>query len=152
MKGINQIASHLGRLSSGASLGGKVVHYRDKQNICKQGMHAYTLFYIQEGGCASPPDLNINLQQLPRSWGLVIFLASSLRRLSPSRVHRRRVDRQFHSHHQKGKDAPNASQEEKDIKPLVGLSTVQRQELSGSRGGPADLLCRNNGLRGRFCG
>jgi CRP-like cAMP-binding protein len=55
MKGINQIASHLGGLSSGASLGGKVVHYRDKRNIYKQGMHAYTPFYstfrkIQEGG------------------------------------------------------------------------------------------------------
>ncbi len=35
---------------SGASLGGKVSHYRDKQNIYKQGAPAYTLFYIQEGG------------------------------------------------------------------------------------------------------
>jgi CRP/FNR family transcriptional regulator, cyclic AMP receptor protein len=33
-----------------ASLGGKVSHYRDKQNIYKQGAPAYTLFYIQEGG------------------------------------------------------------------------------------------------------
>jgi CRP/FNR family transcriptional regulator, cyclic AMP receptor protein len=49
MKGINQIASRLAGFSSGASLGGKVSHYRDKQNIYKQGRPAYTLFYIQEG-------------------------------------------------------------------------------------------------------
>jgi CRP-like cAMP-binding protein len=36
--------------SSGASLGGTVSRYRDKQNIYKQGTPAYTLFYIQEGG------------------------------------------------------------------------------------------------------
>ena len=42
--------SHLGGFSSGASLGGKVSRYRDKQNIYKQGERAYTLFYIQEGG------------------------------------------------------------------------------------------------------
>jgi len=35
---------------SGAGLGGKVAHYRNKQNIYKQGARAYTLFYIQEGG------------------------------------------------------------------------------------------------------
>jgi CRP-like cAMP-binding protein len=43
-------ASRLGGFSSGASLGGKVSRYRDKQNIYKQGAPAYTLFYIQEGG------------------------------------------------------------------------------------------------------
>src|SRR5579863_1225016 len=36
--------------SSGASLGGKVLRYRDKQNIYTQGDPACTLFYIQEGG------------------------------------------------------------------------------------------------------
>ena len=50
MRGINQIASRLAGFSSGARLGGKVSHYRDKQNIYKQGSQAYTLFYIQEGG------------------------------------------------------------------------------------------------------
>jgi len=40
----------LNGFSSGASLGGKVSRYRDKQNIYKQGAPAYTLFYIQEGG------------------------------------------------------------------------------------------------------
>jgi CRP/FNR family transcriptional regulator, cyclic AMP receptor protein len=43
-------ASHLGGFSSGASLGGKVSQYRNKQKIFKQGTPAYTLFYIQEGG------------------------------------------------------------------------------------------------------
>jgi len=50
MKRRNQKASSLGGFSSGASLGGKVSHYREKQNIYTQGAPAYTLFYIQEGG------------------------------------------------------------------------------------------------------
>src|SRR5712664_1787012 len=50
MKRMNKMNSHLAPFSSGASLGGKVSHYRDKQNIYKQGAPAYTLFYIQEGG------------------------------------------------------------------------------------------------------
>jgi CRP/FNR family transcriptional regulator, cyclic AMP receptor protein len=49
MKRMNQMASPLGG-SSGAGLGGKVSHYREKQNIYSQGTPAYTLFYIQEGG------------------------------------------------------------------------------------------------------
>jgi CRP/FNR family cyclic AMP-dependent transcriptional regulator len=32
------------------SLGGKVSHYRSKENIYSQGTPAYTLFYIQSGG------------------------------------------------------------------------------------------------------
>src|SRR4029077_11183554 len=50
MKRIKQMASPLGGFSSGAGLGGKVSHYRDKENIYKQGAPAHTLFYIQEGG------------------------------------------------------------------------------------------------------
>jgi CRP-like cAMP-binding protein len=50
MKRRKQRTSSLGGFASGASLGGKVSHYRDKQNIYKQGAPAYTLFYIQEGG------------------------------------------------------------------------------------------------------
>jgi CRP/FNR family cyclic AMP-dependent transcriptional regulator len=50
MKRRNQTNSHLAGFSSGASLGGKVSRYRDKQNIYTQGTPAYTLFYIQEGG------------------------------------------------------------------------------------------------------
>ena len=47
---MTRVTSHLGGFSSGASLGGKVSHYRDKQKIFTQGEPAYTLFYIQEGG------------------------------------------------------------------------------------------------------
>jgi CRP/FNR family transcriptional regulator, cyclic AMP receptor protein len=50
MKRMKQRASPLGGFSSGAGLGGKVSHYRGKENIYKQGAPAYTLFYIQEGG------------------------------------------------------------------------------------------------------
>jgi CRP/FNR family transcriptional regulator, cyclic AMP receptor protein len=49
MKRSNQIASPLGGFSSGARLGGEVLHYRGKQKIYSQGTPAYTLFYIQEG-------------------------------------------------------------------------------------------------------
>src|ERR1700719_3828001 len=50
MKRIKKRTSHLAGFASGASLGGKVSRYRNKQNIYKQGAPAYTLFYIQEGG------------------------------------------------------------------------------------------------------
>jgi CRP/FNR family cyclic AMP-dependent transcriptional regulator len=50
MKHTNKTNARLAGFTSGASLGGKVTRYRDKQNIYKQGAPAYTLFYIQEGG------------------------------------------------------------------------------------------------------
>ena len=50
MKRRKQRDSHFSGFSSGDSLGGKVSHYRRKQNIYMQGAPAYTLFYIQEGG------------------------------------------------------------------------------------------------------
>jgi CRP-like cAMP-binding protein len=50
MKLMNKMNGHLAGFNSGASLGGKVSHYRNKQNIYMQGAPAYTLFYIQEGG------------------------------------------------------------------------------------------------------
>src|SRR5260370_4280226 len=50
MKRTNHMSSHLGGFNSGASLGGKVSRYRDKQNIYKQGEPAYTLFDIEAGG------------------------------------------------------------------------------------------------------
>jgi len=53
MKRTKHMSSHLGGFNSGASLGGKVSRYRDKQNIYKQGEPAYTLFYIQS---AQHPD------------------------------------------------------------------------------------------------
>jgi CRP-like cAMP-binding protein len=50
MNGTKKMSTHLDGFPSGASLGGKVSNYRDKQNIYKQGEPAYTLFYIQKGG------------------------------------------------------------------------------------------------------
>lgn len=50
MKSKRRKVPHLTGFSSGASLGGKVSRYKEKQNIYKQGTPAYTLFYIQEGG------------------------------------------------------------------------------------------------------
>ncbi|MGB7436266.1 MAG: Crp/Fnr family transcriptional regulator [Candidatus Acidiferrum sp.] len=50
MKRKSRTVSPLGGFSSGASLGGKLSQYRNKQNIYRQGSPAYTLFYIQEGG------------------------------------------------------------------------------------------------------
>jgi CRP/FNR family cyclic AMP-dependent transcriptional regulator len=50
MKRMNQMASHFGGFSSGASLGGKLSHYGGKQNIYTQGAPADTVFYILEGG------------------------------------------------------------------------------------------------------
>jgi CRP/FNR family cyclic AMP-dependent transcriptional regulator len=47
---MSKTATHLGGFPSGASLGGKLSHYRNKQNIYTQDAPAYTLFYIQEGG------------------------------------------------------------------------------------------------------
>ncbi len=44
------LATPLAGFGSGASLGGKISHYRNKHNIYSQGARAYTLFYIQEGG------------------------------------------------------------------------------------------------------
>ncbi len=50
LKRMHRLASHLSKFFSGASLGGKVSRYRDKQDIYLQGTPADTLFYIQEGG------------------------------------------------------------------------------------------------------
>jgi CRP-like cAMP-binding protein len=50
MKRKKKMAHRLGGFAAGASLGGKVSHYRSKQTIYHQGAPAYTLFYIQAGG------------------------------------------------------------------------------------------------------
>lgn len=50
MKRTDQLNSPLCDFSSGASLGGTVSQYRNKENIYKQGARAHTLFYIQDGG------------------------------------------------------------------------------------------------------
>jgi CRP/FNR family transcriptional regulator, cyclic AMP receptor protein len=49
-KSANPTPAQLRGFSSGASLGGEVTRYRNKQNIYKQGTQALTLFYIHEGG------------------------------------------------------------------------------------------------------
>jgi len=61
MKRMKKTATHLGGVFSGASLGGKVSRYRNKENIYRQGAPAYTLFYIQEGGVR----LSTKTKQLP---------------------------------------------------------------------------------------
>jgi len=50
MKRMQKLPVYENSLSTRASLGGKISHYRGKQHIYSQGMPAYTLFYIQEGG------------------------------------------------------------------------------------------------------
>ena len=50
MKRMNKMSASLAGFGSGASLGGKISHYRGNQNIYEQGAPAYTLFYIQAGG------------------------------------------------------------------------------------------------------
>ncbi|GAC1636959.1 MAG: Crp/Fnr family transcriptional regulator [Candidatus Acidiferrum sp.] len=49
-KAKNLGTSRLAGFTSGASLGGSVSHFRNKQNIYTQGTPAPTLFYIQQGG------------------------------------------------------------------------------------------------------
>jgi CRP/FNR family cyclic AMP-dependent transcriptional regulator len=50
MNNKNRRVSHLNGFYSGASLGGKISDYPDKQNIYTQGEPADTLYYIEEGG------------------------------------------------------------------------------------------------------
>ena len=50
MKRENKNGSGLSGFQSGADLGGKLSHYRDKQNIYRQDAPAHSLFYIQQGG------------------------------------------------------------------------------------------------------
>jgi CRP/FNR family cyclic AMP-dependent transcriptional regulator len=49
MKRANHTSSYLGDFNSGATLGGEVSRYQDKQSIYRQGEPAETLFYIQKG-------------------------------------------------------------------------------------------------------
>src|SRR4030095_347255 len=50
MKRTKKLPAYTENPSSSASLGGKITHYRSKENIYSQGTPAYTLFYIQAGG------------------------------------------------------------------------------------------------------
>lgn len=45
-----QTRSRLSGFYSGACLGGKILRYRNNQNIYRQGERADTLYYIEEGG------------------------------------------------------------------------------------------------------
>jgi len=50
MKRMNKRIHTLEVSIQGRAWAARISHYRDKQNIYKQGEPAYTLFYIQEGG------------------------------------------------------------------------------------------------------
>ena len=50
MNRMNQTGSRLSGFYSGACLGGKILRYRNKQNIYRQGERADTLYFIEEGG------------------------------------------------------------------------------------------------------
>jgi hypothetical protein len=83
MKLMKQRASPLGGFASGASLGGKVSRYRNKENIYKQGAPAYTLFYIQEGGVRLTTRTKHQPSAVPPSWGWVISSASFASQATP---------------------------------------------------------------------
>jgi CRP/FNR family transcriptional regulator, cyclic AMP receptor protein len=50
MKNRKMVTAPLPGFGAGASLGGKISHYKGNEGIYEQGAPAYTLFYIQEGG------------------------------------------------------------------------------------------------------
>ncbi len=112
MKRGNHVSLPLGGFSSGASLGGKVTHYRDKQNIYKQGAPAYTLFYIQEGGVRLSTRTKHQPSAVTAILGVHDFFGELCLAGYPLRVSRPWRDRQLHTHHQERKDAANASQKE----------------------------------------
>ena len=143
MKRIHGMGSRLGGFSSGASLGGKVSHYRAKQNIYTQGAPADTLFYIQEGGVrltsrskhqpsAVTPILGVHdffgelcLAGYPlRISTAVALTASSIRTIK------------------KEKMLQMLRKQNKTSKFPGGLSAVESKELPGSRGASADFLRR----------
>lgn len=109
MRRINKMVSHVGGFSSGSSLGGKVSRYRKKQNIYTQGAPADTLFYIQEGAVWLTTRTKHQPSTVTAIPGINDFFGE-LRLAAPSHAQGRRVDRQLHTNHQEGKDAPNASQ------------------------------------------
>ena len=74
MNRIKRAASPLGVFKSGASLGGKVTQYRDKQKIYSQGDPAFTLFYIQRAECGLPRGRRANPPRSLQSWACMIFL------------------------------------------------------------------------------
>jgi len=73
MKRKSHMKSPLGGFSSGISLGGTVSHYRDKQRVYRQGMPAYTLFYIQKGGVRLSTQSNHHLPAVTAILGVGDF-------------------------------------------------------------------------------
>src|SRR5260370_15190505 len=113
MKRMNQRDSPLGGFTSGAGLGGTVSNYRKKQNVYKQGMPAYTLFYIQEGGVCLTTQSTHQPSAVTAMLGVGDFFGEQCLAGYPLRTtHARCVDRQFHSCYQIIKSAPNTSQDE----------------------------------------
>lgn len=76
MNGVKKTNAHLGGFSSGTDLGGKVLRYRNKQNIYKQGALPTHSFIFKKAGCGLVPKRKSSHQPLRPSWGWVIFLAS----------------------------------------------------------------------------
>ena len=135
--------TRLSGFSSGASLGGKVSHYRDKQNIYKQGAPAYTLFYIQEGGVR----LSTRTKQQPSAVTAIlgvgdffgeICLAGYPLRVSTAVALTASSIRTI----QKKKMLQMLRKKNKGVKCPGGLSAVQRPEVQGSCFGVADFFCR----------
>jgi hypothetical protein len=83
MKRTNQSSSQLGGFTSGASLGGTVSNYRKKQSVYKQGMPAYTLFYIQEGGVCLTTQSTHQPSAVTAILGVGDFLVNSALRAIP---------------------------------------------------------------------
>ena len=143
MKRKKKTTSHLGGFSSGASLGGKVSHYREKQNIYKQGTPAYTLFYIQEGGVRLTTRTKHQPSAVTAILGVGDFfgelcLAGYPLRMSTAVALTASSIRTI----QKKKMLQMLRKKNKTSNSPGGLSAVQRQELPGSRCGSTDFLCR----------
>jgi len=141
MKRMNNTNSHLGGFNSGASLGGKVSHYRDKQNIYKQGEPAYTLFYIQEGGVRLTTRTKHQPAAVTAILGVHDFfgelcLAGYPLRMSTAVALTASSIRTI----KKEKMLQMLRKKKQGVKCPGGPSAVQRQKLPGSRGAPADFL------------
>jgi len=64
MKRTKKMTSSLGGFPSGATLGGKVSRYRDKEHIYRQGARSH-FFTFKKEACGSAPKQTSNRRQLP---------------------------------------------------------------------------------------
>ena len=111
MKPIKFKAPRLRGFGSRVNLGGKVSHYRRKQNIYKQGAPACTLFYIHEGGVRLSTRTKHQPSAVTAILGVGDLFGEALPRgLSPPCINGRCVDGQLHTYHPDERDAPNASE------------------------------------------